>query len=192
MGNINSYPSIWANPKYIEKQQSLFKIIDESLGFKPKKILDIGCGLAYISELFFKKYNSELWLLEGDKKNNNPNIKRSNKWGKTDNFLFYNDKEFLEQNWTNRGMQYRFVDASNLDIPEDIEFDLVYSWLSCGYHYPLSSYSELIKKHINADSVIIMDLRKKTLTPERQETNFEIMREFPKNGKAHKVQLKLL
>jgi len=192
MANINSYLNIWANPLYIEKQESLFKNIDNYLVNPPQRILDIGCGLAYISELFYKKYNSEIWLLDGDRNNNNPNGKRSNKWGETNDFLFYNTKENLEKSWKERDLKYRFIDASNIDIPNDIKFDLVYSWLSCGYHYPLSSYSELIKNHTNEQSIVIMDLRKKTLTPEKQETNFQIIKEFPKNGKAHKVHIKLL
>lgn len=192
MGNINTYLNLWANPLYIEKQEFLFKHIDKYLIHPPQRILDIGCGLAYISEFFYKKYNSEIWLLDGDRNNNNPNGKRSNKWGEKNDFLFYNTKENLEKSWKERDLKYRFVDASNIDIPNNIKFDLVYSWLSCGYHYPLSGYSQLIKDHTNEQSIVIMDLRKKTLTPEKQETNFQIIKEFPKNGKAHKVHIKLL
>ena len=70
-------------------------------------------------------------------------------------------------------MQYTFVDANDPQIPQDIKFDLVCSWLSCGYHYPVSTYTDLIRKHTDKDSVIIMDFRRKTLS--QQQDQFEIV-----------------
>ena len=48
----------------------------------------------------------------------------------------------------------------SLQIETQLKFDFIYSGKSCGFHYPLNTYLNLIKRHSHADSVIVMDLRK--------------------------------
>ena len=54
---------------------------------------------------------------------------------------------------------YRLIDCNNIEIQEDIKFDLITSWLSCGFHYPISTYKNLIKKHSHDNTVVAMDVR---------------------------------
>jgi hypothetical protein len=56
-------------------------------------------------------------------------------------------------------MTYTHVDGATLDVPADVKFDVIYSWLSCGFHYPVTTYKEFIQKHASEDAVIIMDFR---------------------------------
>jgi len=53
----------------LEKLNS-FNIVNHYLKNPPTSILDIGCGLAFESRMFNKKYGSQLWLLDGDVKDN--------------------------------------------------------------------------------------------------------------------------
>ena len=41
-------------------------MLEQYLPRPPKRILDIGCGYAHISDMFQKKYGTELYLLDGD------------------------------------------------------------------------------------------------------------------------------
>lgn len=148
----------WSTPQHLSKKKEIFNNIDKFIKFKPKRILDIGCGLARESELFQKKYSSELYLLDGDF-GTTSDVERQVNYGTVDNFSFYNKIETLKDSYDSRNMLYTFVDANNIDIPDDITFDLIISNLSCGFHYPASTYKSLVKKHSTDNTVIIFDLR---------------------------------
>ena len=115
-------------------------MLEQYLPRPPKRILDIGCGYANVSRKFQEKYGSELWLLDGDMATNPETSKRVNKFGPIDDFQFYTAVDDLKTQWDRQGMQYTFVDANNINIPEDVKFDFVCSWISCGFHYPVGVY----------------------------------------------------
>jgi SAM-dependent methyltransferase len=167
------YLDTWNDPAYVSGKQDVFSILEDYLPSPPKRILDIGCGYAHISDMFQKKYGTELWLLDGDISENKEQANRIAKYGSADSFAFYVPVSDLKQEWDSKGMAYIFVDANDIQIPQDIKFDLVYSWISCGFHYPVSTYKKLIQKHTTADSIIIMDFRRKSL--DEQLKDFDIV-----------------
>jgi hypothetical protein len=68
--------------------------------------------------------------------------------------------EFLKLELDKRNTKnYHLVDANNIIIPEDKKFDVITSWLSCGFHYPVSTYKDLILKHSHENTKVVMDLR---------------------------------
>lgn len=157
MDNSLNYQNVWQKSKYIAIKQRLFEKVDAYIGRPTKCILDIGCGFAKTSELFQKKYGCDLYLLESDIGKSSGT--RIGKWGSADNFQWYLPISRLEQAWQEQGMSYNLVDGSDPKIPSDVKFDLVYSWLSCGFHYPVSTYKTLIQNHTHKDSIIIVDFR---------------------------------
>jgi hypothetical protein len=167
---------LWDTKLYQNYKIENFEILDKHLTSPPAKILDIGCGLAWESRLFGEKYNSELWLLDGDTSNNDTKLPTANT-GKyhttTDDFLFYHPLTQLDLELKKLGTKnYHLIDCNNINIPEDIKFDLITSWVSCGFHYPVNTYKELILKHSHPGTKIVMDLRvmyKKTGMPEPEE-----------------------
>jgi len=135
----------------------------------PKRMLDIGCGYAYESEFFHKEFGTEIWLLDSDiskDERSQKNIKLSGQSAQikahksASSFAFYHTLEELKKSWEERGMKYNFVDVKNIDIPEEIKFDLIYSSKSCGFHYPMSEYKHLILKHSHPNTSLIFDVRK--------------------------------
>lgn len=159
-----SWMKLWNSGGYQAKKQAGFRALDEYLDSPPRRILDIGCGLAWESREFYKKYNTELWLLDGDvasNENKNPEKSNHGKWhNDPDTLLFYHSLDFLDQRLKEANVSnYHLVDVNNIDIPEDVKFDLITSWLSCGFHYPASTYRDLIQKHSHENTVIAMDLR---------------------------------
>jgi len=140
---------VWSEDQYAVNKRNSFDVINkylQSVGKQPKRILDIGCGRAFESQMLQEAYGCELYLLDGDYDNRNKNSARDDSWGTTDTMSFYNPISKLKEDWNSRDMKYTFVDANNINIDHNIKFDLVYSFLSCGFHYPLNTYSELIKK----------------------------------------------
>ena len=181
------YPYTWVKPKYQQSAQDCFNEIDSYLSFHPpKRILDIGCGYAYVSEQFQKKYGTELWLLEGDFQTTIDRPRKST-WGEVGDFKFYLPVADLKEYWDSRGIKYNFVDANNINIPEGMTFDLVSSWLSCGFHYPAKTYKSLVEKHTTSDSKVIFDFRTKTLL-NQQSQDVEVIHNFnPSGGKSSRV-----
>ena len=181
------YLDAWNDPAYVKGEQESFSMLERYLLNPPKRILDIGCGYAHISEMFQKKYGTELYLLDGDFSENSQQANRAAKYGTTEDFMFYVSTDDLKKEWDRKGMTYTFLDAKNIKIASNVEFDLVYSWISCGFHYPVSTYKKLIQKHTTAQSTIIMDFRRKSL--DAQMKDFDIVQRL--NGDAVQKKYKL-
>ena len=150
----------WATKDHIDKKELMFSIVDQYLKSPPKCILDIGCGLAVESERFQKKYNSQLYLVDGDFEDTINRARKVN-YGTVDSMAFYSKIEDLQKSWNSRNLNYTFINPNNMYINEDIKFDLIYSFESCGFHYPITTYKDFLKKHIDESTILIFDVRRK-------------------------------
>jgi SAM-dependent methyltransferase len=161
----------WTKDRYVAKHQASWKIADAYLNQPIGRLLDIGCGFAWESRWFNEKYGTELWLLDGDSSTNAAKSTTASygNWNTDSSQLkFYHTFDFLNSKLQELGTKnYHLIDANNINIPSDIKFDVITSWLSCGYHYPVKTYIELMKKHSHENTRIILDIRCKGT-----ETNF--------------------
>jgi hypothetical protein len=161
----------WTKSRYIDKHRASFEIVDAYLNQPIGRLLDIGCGFAWQSRWFNEKYGTELWLLDGDAGANAAKSESASygNWNTTSSELkFYHTFEFLDSKLQELGTKnYHLVDANNINIPNDVKFDVITSWLSCGHHYPVKTYIELMKRHSHENTRIILDIRCKGT-----ETNF--------------------
>ena len=157
---------VWSTKNYQMYKTENAEIVKAYLTTSPKKILDIGCGLAWESRIFSNTYDSELWLLDGDIKNNDTKLKTAAQDAyhlDSNEFLYYYPLQKLNEELQKLGTKnYNLIDCNNIQIADDIKFDLITSWVSCGFHYPSSTYRDLILKHSHADTKIIFDIRIKT------------------------------
>jgi len=155
----------WTTDKYIAKRRANFEIIDAYLDRPIGRLLDIGCGFAYESRWFNEKYGTELWLLDGDADTNvsKPETASYGNWNTDSSELkFYHTFNFLNSKLQQLGTKnYHLVDANNINIPDEVKFDVITSWLSCGHHYPVATYINLMKKHSHAGTRIVLDIRTK-------------------------------
>lgn len=153
----------WTKPRYIDKHRASFEIIDAYLNQPIGRLLDIGCGFAWQSRWFNEKYGTELWLLDGDASTNATKSDTASygNWNTDSSELkFYHTFDFLDAKLKELGTKnYHLIDANNTNIPSDVKFDVITSWLSCGHHYPVRTYIDLIKRHSHADTRIILDIR---------------------------------
>jgi SAM-dependent methyltransferase len=151
----------WKNNfEYQQEKKLNFEILSNYLDAPPNKLLDIGCGLAWESRLFAEKYDTNLWLIEGNGGNNTDNNNTTGYHTSTDTFDFYNPLDELKKDLDHFNTKnYILIDAKNINIEENIKFDLITSWLSCGFHYPLNTYKKLMLKHSHKNTKIIVNLR---------------------------------
>jgi len=162
------YEPTWLDPVYVQGKRGVFEMVDQYLPTPPRRILDIGAGYAHVSQFFQQRYGTELWLLDGDRSLNTDQHTRKAKYGPVENFQFYAPVTQLKKHWDSQQMRYTFVNAADPLIDPTVKFDLVYSWISCGFHYPVTVYKDLIMSHTDETSVIIMDFRRKTLGTQSQ------------------------
>lgn len=178
---------IWNNDSHTSSKKNMFEIVEKYLITPPKKILDIGCGLAKESELFQKKHQSFLYLLDGEfSKSNGKN--RQVGYGNVENFNFYNKIDDLKESWNSRNLDYTFVDANNIVIDDNVTFDLIYSSESCGFHYPADTYKDLIIKHSNDNTKIIFDIRNRYVSTQK----IKIINTLYQSKKFIKAEIKFL
>ena len=184
-----SWLNIWQTPEYLEKKEKAFNIVDSyliGLSVIPNCILDIGCGLAFETEFFQKKYNSEIFLLDDDFDNNIETQNRDVFFGPANTLKFYSNLNDLFNSYKQRNLRYNFIYAKNPVIKQDIKFDLIYSNRSYGFHYPIETYIDLIKNHSNKDTIVILDLWKETYTEQIAKCNLvKVLEDGEQHYKVH-------
>jgi len=153
----------WSTPEYQAAKKLNFDLLDAELVNPPTSILDIGCGLAWESRMFNDKYGTELWLLDGDTASNADKPKSASEVNyhvDSAEFLFYHPMSWLKEQLDAKGTNnYNLIDVNNISIPKDKKFDVITSWLSCGFHYPASTYKDLILQHSHENTRIFLDIR---------------------------------
>ena len=184
--------SEWQSDEYKKNKGTSFDLIDSFLTEAPRNILDIGCGLAFESEMFQSKYNSNLYLLDGDFESS-INATRDRKFGTADSMAFYTKIDNLKNSFNDRNLKYNFVDANNVQLSWDLKFDLVYSNVSCGYHYPLSTYFKLLNAHTTEDSILIFDINSSRLEEQTKDIfNIIETKALPGQKKILKCRLQII
>lgn len=197
MSDSYDWVKVWNTPTpqknkkdHIATKKENYETVKSYLETPPKKMLEIGCGIAREAEWFQKEFGTELWLLDGDKQSNDDKQKSYYHWNATQKFAFYSPINSLKESYDSRDMSYRFVDANNIDIPEDETFDLICSFKSCGFHFPISEYSDLIKKHSDENTRLIFDIRKEHDKPKGAEC-FEIVSIIDEGRKHYLCEIRL-
>lgn len=178
---MNEWTTLWEGDWYRTLKTNNFNVVDRFLKTPPKRILDIGCGYAFESEMFQKKYQTELYLLDSTI-DNTVDIQRQTNYGPADQFSFYNTVNTLTESYDQRKMNYTFIDSNSINLEDTLKFDVIYSFLSCGFHYPANTYKNFILDYSTKDSVIILDLRKKQLSEQLKDISIvEVVYESEKH-----------
>lgn len=154
-------------------------------GFVPRRCVDIGCGVGVADVLLCKKTKAKIWLIDKD---GEPN---SAKYGFTNKISHYHSWDLIKQMMNenevpeNKGV---YVSASNSDeMPKDIKADLIFSFLSCGYHYPVDVYLPWVIKALDRNGAAVLDVRDGTKEREKLEQVFSSVIEIHRRDKKTRL-----
>ncbi len=168
----------WQDPKYHAIKMDNVQTMIQHLGTPPRRVLDIGAGPAFESRALYKQHNTDIWLLDGDF-DTTADRQRAVSFGPADSMKFYSRLSDLNALMQQDDIKnYHLVDAHAINIPDDIKFDVIYSFLSCGFHYPVDVYRDLVLKHSHAETRYIFELRNNVVH------NVEIVARLSKRKKS--------
>jgi SAM-dependent methyltransferase len=140
--------------------------------------LDIGCGLGLIDIAFFNHYNGKINLHFLDKTNvidENISVRGFNK-----EYIFYNSMDSTKDTLVSNGVKedsiftYE-VNNDNIEKLNQNKYDLIVSLLSCGWHYSLETYVDLIKNTLTPEGILILDIRHDTGQLDYAKEHFELL-----------------
>jgi len=172
---------------YIKWKQKSYNSIIKFIDTIPKLLLDIGCGPAYESRWMQRDYNTKIYLLDVEPHGGN----RLKDYGPVENFDGYNSLDQLEKLWRSQGStDYTLVDGNNINIDDDIKFDMIWSFASAGFHYPVSTYLDLIKKHSDQNTTLIFNIRDYVKNQHSKYLNFIKIVEKGKSSAIWQCKLK--
>lgn len=153
----------------------------------PKRIADIGCGYAFFDLFAARDLGADVVLIDLE----------SNKhrhFGFQAEGAAYSSlaraKELLRAN----GVKARQITTVNprAKAPETIKpVDLVVSFLSCGFHYPVDSYLPFLDRALTPGGAAIFDLREATAVAQSAAlSRFGTLTDLPAPHKARRVLLR--
>lgn len=132
---------------------------------KASAILDIGCGLGAVNVPIHNHYHNDpnlrFYLL--DKTAVAPSISYGYRESRNE---FYNSLDLARTILSRNGIPDRNIftlDADEnhtIDVPEQV--DLVFSLISWGFHYPMSTYLERVHQILKPGGRLIVDVRRGT------------------------------
>ena len=133
----------------------------------PKKVLDIGCGIGGIDYFIgIENELTDLYLLDKTQ------IDDEIYYGLKEKASFYNNldlsERFLRLNGLKNNITILNPDSNFKDIKE---IDIVISLISWGFHYPISTYIDIVDSIISKNGLVILDIRHTILNESINEFN---------------------
>lgn len=155
-----------------------YDMIKSYLPIGSNNILDIGCGLGLIDIALYHHYNQSVNLFLLDKTNTiteDTHIRGFNK-----EYVFYNSmdctRDTLQTNGVDGSNIFSYeVSPESLNKIEETKFDVILSLLSCGWHYSIETYVDLIKNTLSKNGVLILDIRHDTGQLEYAKEHFDLV-----------------
>jgi hypothetical protein len=145
--------------KYFEDMSMEYESLKRALPPKVSNILDIGCGIAGIDVFLCSHYNKAVNLYLMDRSE----LSRV-RYGFDKSHAYYNSldltREFLLSNGVPDG-RIVTIDIGRDTFPSNVSFDLIFSLISWGFHYPVSTYLDEAHDALAKDGLLILDLRRK-------------------------------
>jgi SAM-dependent methyltransferase len=127
---------------------------------KPKRIADIGCGYGFFDLFAAKFLKSEVVLIDLEQNEHRH-------FGFKKEGSAYSSLKVARKLLVDNKVPVKKIKCVNPSkkLPEDIKpVDLIVSFISCGFHYPVDSYLPMLDKALKLGGSAIFDLREKAAT----------------------------
>ena len=189
--NGNTWMEIWEDQDYIDSKKLQWDAVNQYLNCAIHNSCEIGCGQAYDSLWFQQAYNTDVYLIEGISEDNQKTQSRDTKFDRADTFAYYHSKQQLNDEWDRLGLTRKHFTPEKCNTLDKMVFGLIFSFKSCGAHYPMSTYTDFIRKHSNKKTRLIFDLRNGQDTFNSIGTDYQIVDVIAHSKKHQTVELKL-
>ena len=138
-----------------EEISEIFETFKKTMGsFKPKRIADIGSGYAFVDLMIHRAFKCDLLLIDIEETD-------SIHFGYKDNGAGYSDlntaREFLVANGV-ADDKITTINPKHQDLSAAGDVDVALSLISCGFHYPVSTYNAFYEAQVK--KAIMLDLRR--------------------------------
>ena len=123
----------------------------------PRRAADIGCGYGFFSLFLARAYDAEVTLIDIEENEHRH-------FGYAEDGAAYTSLSRAWQMLVGNGVADGAVTTRN---PRDEgtaglgPFDLITSFVSCGYHYPAAVYADFIRERLNPEGAAILDIRRR-------------------------------
>jgi hypothetical protein len=150
----------WRSAEYTDlKQQEIDRVCEYLKQDPPHRRLEIGCGLAQDSAHMQKQWGSHAWLIDVDSDEQDQQ-RRHKDYGPAATMQAYHSLRALDLAIQQQHPGFRYTLWNGRDLPTtDLQFDLIYSNRSMGFHYPVSAYRDYIQAHSHPQTRMIVQLR---------------------------------
>ncbi|MDO9525793.1 MAG: class I SAM-dependent methyltransferase, partial [Gemmobacter sp.] len=153
----------------------------------PKRIADIGCGYAFFDLFAARELGAEVLLI--DLESNERRHFGCQKEGAAYSSLSV-ARALLQAN----GVAEAAIQTLNprVEAADDAEpVDLAISFLSCGFHYPVSTYATFFRDAVTPDGTVILDLRAASADQQAETlTPLGVLQDLPSPQKARRILLR--
>lgn len=151
----------------------------------PRHVIDIGCGTAISDALLKQDFDLRATLIDIEETSDQYHFWNENGAGYAS---LADAKAFLKANGF-KGTEITTINPKKAPTALDrVKGDLVTSFFSCGFHYPVTDYIDLMRRTIDTGGTVILDLRGRylanpdaALTRLIEDADIEILTEFPKS-----------
>lgn len=142
-----------------------YQEIKSSIGtLAPKSIADIGCGYAFFDLFYWLDFPGRIILIDIEESDDRH-------FGFAQTGSAYSNLEVARSFLISNGVKASSVNCVNpqkKNLSRMKPVDLAVSFVSCGYHYPLSAYATFFEKQVAQDGSLIVDLRRKKAQQEME------------------------
>lgn len=123
------------------------------------KATDIGCGYAFFDLFLYRDHTPAIALIDIEES-------ETRDFGYQAEGAGYSSlakaKAFLTENG-GPADAVRTINPKDAPLPSAQDTDLIFSLLSCGFHYPLSTYTEMIAQTLKPRGALVIDVRTRNL-----------------------------
>lgn len=146
---------------FIQDIEEDYRAIASYLPNDVNRILDIGSGVAGVDVLLSTHFDHGVHVHLLDK----TELEKHIYYNFNQKTAFYNSLDIAKKLLVDNGISKDKIHLHDADAPESCfehRFDVITSFISWGFHYPVSTYIQSVTNSLTPNGVLILDLRKNT------------------------------